>query len=497
MYPLEVEDLYTLKVVDSYNNIGYFIGISNEKSDIVFFENGVIIDIFPKFFQNPERLVRFFALISGRHVKIDKNIVDYFVDYFENFMNNCTKRLPNLKKPGSTLYKSIMKQSIMKLANENIKNKIKQKKRDLLCFHLHNKMEIFIENLGVQIFHDIYPYVRNNFGFSLPNNQIKYLIGPNFFSEFSINTGMENEKNIAIFGETHLPIDSFEYQYIVPNLDRKKLFYKFLRDIVTENPDKEFDIFLEIDYTKKLKRDSFSGSDIFYGSVPIKTINMEFSSCFDVSKRCKFSNTRGHYGDYRSLPEFYNKIEKLENLINSKELLDREEFEYISKKLLKLTKNFSENKKFLKNSSVQEFIYEQYQTNLVPLLIFSNDPFENKKNLKKFLFSLSSLFMDYYVLSRIMKKESNYQKNIIIYTGSNHSKRYYNFFNNLVGSELRNMYDNSEQTKLALASENKNDNMIIYDHEILRTNKSVWSPLIDIMKLDTENSFLFNKNKIL
>jgi len=494
MDTLEVKDLYnemyTLEVVDFYNNEGFYI--SHENTNIVFIRDGFLIHRFPKFFQDPERLVRFFAQISGRHVKINKNIVDYFVGYFRRFMYHCTKLLPNFKKPGSTLYKHY---------NENIKNKIKQKKRNLLCFHLHNKMEIFIENLGVQIFHDIYPYVLKNFQISLSNDQIKYLIGPNFFSEFSINTGMANEKNIAIFGETHLPMDSFEYQYIVPNLDRKKLFYQFLKDIVTENPSREFDIYMELHYTKTLKRDSFQYYK-FYDSVPIKTINMEFSSCFDVSKRCKFSNTRGHYIDYRNLPEFDKKRNKLEDLIDSKELTEREEFNYISDKLIKLTKNFSENKKFLKNSSVQQFIYEQYQTKVRPLLYYSENPLNNKTNLKDFLTLLSVLFMDYYVLSRIMKEESNYQKNIIIYTGSYHSKNYTLFFNNLVGSKLRNMYNDSEEKELAIVSKNKNDLVIDNfsvnnNNDVLRTNKSVDSPLIDIMKLDTENSFLFNKNKIL
>jgi hypothetical protein len=110
--------------------------------------------------------------------------------------------------------------------------------------------------------------------------------------------------------------------------------------------------------------------------------------------------------------------------------------------------------------------------------------------------------MDYYVLSRIMKEESNYQKNIIIYTGSYHSKNYTLFFNNLVGSKLRNMYNDSEEKELAIVSKNKNDLVIDNfsvnnNNDVLRTNKSVDSPLIDIMKLDTENSFLFNKNKIL
>ena len=474
--------MYTLEIVNQYDDLGYYISYAN--TYIVLFLDGRIIDSFftLRFFNDPKRLLRFFDFLSGKHVKIDKQTVKYFVKYFKNFMVHCTKLLPNLKNSQSTLYKHYY---------NNIKNKMFLKKRDSQCIYLYDKMEEFVENLGIQIYFDDHLYVLKNFNNNLPNNEIKYLVGPNYFSEFCINNGMENEKNIAIFGEKHFILKDFEFKYIVPNLDRKKLFYQFLKDIVTENPDKEFDIYLEIPYTKEFRKDSFRYFKL--DAFSIQTIEMEFASCFDLIKRCKFSNTRGHYIDYRFLPEFAAKEKKLKDLIKTKKLDDREEFEYICQKLISFTKKLSKNKKFSKNPYLQEYIHKTYLTELKPRLDFSNDFYKNHLNLTLFMIQIGVLFVDYYVLSRIIKKESNYQKNIIIYTGSNHSKHYTDFFQNLVGSKLQNIYDATKNQKLFCKKENDSVN----DNEILLTSKSVELPFIDIMKLDTENSFLFNKNKIL
>lgn len=460
---------------ESYLPAGFFVYASN--NNIVIKQNGKKIRRVSKK-NTVKNLTAFLKFLTKNEVTVSENVIEFLSKFFANFLEKCNKKL---------------------LKNNILPEKLVQKR--FMCSHSYKNLELFLNNLGLKAFPFLYNYFTENFDQSLLNQDAKNLIGPDVFFEYRINTGLPNQKNIAFFGERHFPLESFQYEILVPSIEDKMLLSSFIKNLVTRNPEIQFDLYLEFPYVKS-RNDKFLKTSLWQRSLDDHSIclNMfaiEFFSCFDYEKHCKYKNVRGHYVDFRKALDFSARsdffVRQIENALfqNPLEILE------IQKDLMHFVESLSQNNKLLQTGVVRDFINVEFNSYLKPLLFFKPTKLLQsgvpaiKKKLLLFLENLGVLFMDYYVLSRLLKEKGSYQKNIIIGTGSFHTQRYQRFFDNYPNAELTNHYVGKKGKLSVLEANSSKRGRRIFN--ISEVN----IPAIDLLSLDKEKSFLFNSKLLL
>ena len=151
---------------------------------------------------------------------------------------------------------------------------------------------------------DIYDIIKDKCR-NLPISKIKYIYGPYYYREFQYNG-----RNFYFFGEIH---STRECVYPTAKKDLI-LFTDFVHSLVTQNPDKNFDLFTEALYRfKKSKR--LKNIVALYGSIMFDLIEIYFNKYLSFNKECEYPNLRVHYTDVR-------KKQRIESTIKNIEMLD-------------------------------------------------------------------------------------------------------------------------------------------------------------------------------
>ena len=129
----------------------------------------------------------------------------------------------------------------------------------------------------------------------LPLKDINYIIGPVEYDEFKYG-----KYNIAIFGELHLiNIDS------VSKLPKNHTlsFTGFLASLLTQNNDKQYDLFVELPYKNRL----INPPTTYHINTTLNLIELDFAKCLALVKNCPYKNLRAHYIDYRNVHNANNR----------------------------------------------------------------------------------------------------------------------------------------------------------------------------------------------
>ena len=150
---------------------------------------------------------------------------------------------------------------------------------------------------------DIYDIIKDKCR-NLPISKIKYIYGPYFYREFQYNG-----RNFYFFGEIH------STRECVYPTDKKDLilFTDFVHSLVTQNPDKNFDLFTEALYRfKKSKR--LKNIVALYGSIMFDLIEIYFNKYLSFNKECEYPNLRVHYTDVRKKQRIASTIKNIEML---------------------------------------------------------------------------------------------------------------------------------------------------------------------------------------
>ena len=271
------------------------------------------------------------------------------------------------------------------------------------------------------------------------------VLGPRSY-EYYIILG----KKIHVFGETHMyPHKCNKYKEYI-HID------VFLDKIFRNNPNKKYDLFVELYYRKDDYSTILSGVDLGYNSI--------FTNCLQVNKKnCPYKNLRGHYVDIRAMSKDIRDkhsyiLESIYLTLNMYEYLDKNEQKDINydqyKKIYEkyfenITRdNFLEFKNiFIEILNGTYKINKQYE-NIDPSLSFKLFEFFNNKmnsyfencELNKYnkdiciemYHNVFTLIMDKYAIGRLFRNfKSIEMKNIILYVGDLHRKHYTELFNYL------------------------------------------------------------------
>ena len=249
----------------------------------------------------------------------------------------------------------------------------------------------------------------------LPIASVDVILGPSSYTEFKFL-----DKQIGIFGEIHdLRVKS---SFIDSTARRILTFSSFIKSLLLTNQTKIYDLYLEVDYInkniprqKRIPEENFS----------LHLVDREFEKCIQVDKSlCNYKNIRIHYIDIRDyLDEYVGWGDRVYE--NAYTVLRA----YLE--LPKFSKQLDQNK----YAGLIIHFFENEINKIIYLYRNSPDKYCKSKNLFKEY--IKSLAVDFYLLSRLTKDSSFYQKNIFTYTGEFHSVTYIRFFS-FVHASLQN-----------------------------------------------------------
>jgi hypothetical protein len=236
------------------------------------------------------------------------------------------------------------------------------------------------------------PYIENFYCLELPLSKIKYLLGPYKFYKFRIGS-----RNLYLFGEYHqLLSDSLKE---IKNTDAKKsntlLFSSFVHSLVSQNPDKTYDLMVELSGAFDNKFPEFENAAM------VNNIQSQFISCLTRDKKhCAYKNLRVHYVDYR-----HQKDETGKKYIHSKKPFDVLLKEFLSfGKIFKQISNIKDEK--IKQKFTQFFVdYASKKPDQ------AND--------------IKMAVMDIYAMARIFRDFENVKRNVHSFTGTSQNVIYY------------------------------------------------------------------------
>ena len=329
-----------------------------------------------------------------------------------------------------------------------------------------------------------------NFCEILPKAEIQYVYGPKSYTKIKIN---HPAKKILLFGENHMtnPINDLNNTHLTGNPYQKLnnrntvIFSSYIKSLLNENrKNKIYDLYLE---------DNLQN----YGeSVMFNMNKINFDECLKINKRyyCAYKNIRIHYTDPRYhfnhiYPEFLiltdinrldrsnlnfiNRIQTRNDIYVFQDLCDDflKNLRYIDENTPELLNDFFKfiHKRLIYNPYKQQIliffnrqidILRLKNNNLLDKLytgingedndddeVLSSDDddyksidpiihialYKKKRNLQEALYAI---LMDIYLISKICSLRG---KNIIVYAGQSHVKRYLEFFKFLYETDSTRM----------------------------------------------------------
>ena len=131
----------------------------------------------------------------------------------------------------------------------------------------------------------------------LPLGEITTILGPATYNEWKTNTG-----TVGIFGEYHgIPFDEVFGKI---NKHTTLIFPNFIKVLLDTNTKIQYDLFGEVEYSTSDEQFTPSENEtIFY------ILDIDFKSCFDKVKNCKYKNLRAHSIDYgRGRSRWFNEL---------------------------------------------------------------------------------------------------------------------------------------------------------------------------------------------
>lgn len=287
-------------------------------------------------------------------------------------------------------------------------------------------------------------------------SNIQYITGP---STLSILTN--NNCTIINIGDIHIHTNNgFDCE------ENKSIYLpEYLNYIFKKFPDKQFDVMLELKYTKNKLDDYLLDLGI------INNTYKYFLDCFvNINDKIKcnknYPNVRFHNIDIRYLYEnnetnnFTNLLHRIKFIINLIRNIQETNAQNIRNQVYEYIPDFIENKdniiNYISNLIISYYKFERYQSldfidivneyiieRLYTIVTFKNTlrKFLKKKyndietikilhDFLSFIRDVSSLILDYYVIIRYMKILSYGSKNIIYIAGDSHIDNFEIFLRN-------------------------------------------------------------------
>jgi hypothetical protein len=267
----------------------------------------------------------------------------------------------------------------------------------------------------------------------MPLENIKYILGPCSFYQFNIDG-----KNLYIFGEYHGDISRQKPDSGMTK-DNTIMFADFVHSLVTENPEKTYDLMFEqdrelifdSDYAKTYRDTRLSQIYRPEGensgqSRAIEYMGTTFDDCSTESLRhlCQYKNLRVHNLDYRNSHR-YDDLDRTVNIYLTSGVIKVQEF------LLQILNHSRIQKqiKQIKNKKLQSKLIQFFEDSILRL-----SSLDHEHILK--LISLDVMIMDMYAIPRILRDFEPVKKNdaftgiaenIIYYAGDFHIKTLLNF----------------------------------------------------------------------
>ena len=287
-------------------------------------------------------------------------------------------------------------------------------------------------------------------------SNIKNIVGPMSYNEFRYKG-----RNIGIFGEAH----EFVGNDRVLNKTNSITFSGFLKSLLTQNKQQQYDFFYETDFITKDKEMEDDPMADFNGVMSI--IDYDFNMCLKIDKtKCPYKNLRAHYCDFRNLIYFEstNVGNAFNNLHESPGNLPDEVVKYLEMLFINPIDEYSKIKaeisKFLLHKKIQKQLHNmEHEINFQDFIDKIFDVNEKRihkmiKKYKNYTFVMSqpptlkeirfskmwidpfmeiySLIMDVYILARMLRSFKRHTStNIIVYVGDDHAKTYTKFFQSI------------------------------------------------------------------
>ena len=138
----------------------------------------------------------------------------------------------------------------------------------------------------------------------VPLQNITSILGPYMYREYNYK-GI----NISIFGEQHTITSKKAIISCLKDRPNTVSITNFIKTLLTLNPKKTYDVYLEMDYISRENKDRIEINDINFS---ISMFQREFRECLSLAKSgCQYDNLRMHYTDPR-----FNFIPSLRELVS-------------------------------------------------------------------------------------------------------------------------------------------------------------------------------------
>jgi hypothetical protein len=251
----------------------------------------------------------------------------------------------------------------------------------------------------------------------IPLSSIREILGPVSYSEYRYG-----DVTISVFGEFHA---LREYKKCLKKTTIS--FGNFIKVLLSSNPSKTYDLYLETDYIHAKAPARNQPSQNNFG---LHTTELDFQECLRVNKRlCSFDNLRAHYIDIRE--HVFS-----ENFTVLVELYHKNPFDFVEKEVCEMV--LDEIYDIIKeNPLVQKELSKSYLGKDIKKFVLKEFRKRDTDSPKTFaeLMRVASLVMDIYTLSRMFRNfaDKTMNKNIIIYAGDAHSRFYREFLEKKLG----------------------------------------------------------------
>ena len=265
----------------------------------------------------------------------------------------------------------------------------------------------------------------------LPLDKIKYILGPQNYSEYDYN-GI----NICIFGENHQLRMHGKCQF---SKNDTVYFHNFLQTVLEANKDKFYDFFVELPYTNA---DLPAQPWVHKINFSLHYIADAFRGCLSLEKMCRYNNLRAHYSDPRDfvLPLF-------KKIADTNHIPPNYDIHMFKKSVVTILKSNIILRKELRKSylgkEIEKFARSEIEREYANITgDFVDD-----------VISVCTPIMDAYALARMFRKfkpssdKPSEMSNIIVYAGDIHSKNYERFIEKYLGLKpkikTRQKYDDA------------------------------------------------------
>ena len=240
-------------------------------------------------------------------------------------------------------------------------------------------------------------YIENFYCLELPISQIKYILGPYKFYKFKLG-----KRNFYLFGEYHQKLsDSLKE---LKQTDAKKsntiLFSSFVHSLVSQNPNKTYDLMVEL-------RGAFDNKfPEFEDAAMVNNLQSQFISCLTRDKKhCNYKNLRVHYVDYRHQKDASGK----------KYMTSKKSFDILLKEFL------SYGKVFKQISNIKDKkIRKQFTQFFVDFATHEPEKANNIKMAVMDIYAMARILRDFEDIKRNVNAFTSTSENVIYYAGSDH-----------------------------------------------------------------------------